>query len=84
MGYPVGDSAFERHAYGEPVYGHMWAEAYDGYWRSLDAEQRVDLPLSLIAAIPGTYTGPASRAYQYYTDEHKHWIPPMSVEIAAK
>ena len=54
------------------------------YWRSLDAEQRVDLPISLIAAIPGTYTGPASRAYLYYTDEHKHWVDGMQVTITAK
>jgi hypothetical protein len=38
------------------------------YWRSLAKEARVDLALSLIAAIPGEYTGPASRAYLYYTD----------------
>jgi hypothetical protein len=51
------------------------------YWRSLAAEERVELPLSLIAAIPGRYTAPASRAYQYYTDEHKHWTRGLEVEI---
>ncbi|MBS0202999.1 MAG: A-macroglobulin complement component [Planctomycetes bacterium] len=51
------------------------------YWRSLDKEARVDLPLSLIAAIPGTYTGPASRAYLYYTDEYKQWADGLTVEI---
>jgi len=29
------------------------------YWRAFQAEARVTLPLSLVAAIPGTYTGPA-------------------------
>jgi len=54
------------------------------YWRALKAEERVDLPISLVAAIPGTYTGPASRAYLYYTDEHKHWIDGLKVRIAPK
>jgi hypothetical protein len=53
------------------------------YWRVLEAEQRVDLPLSLVAAIPGKYTGPASRAYLYYTDEHKQWVDGLNVEITA-
>ena len=50
----------------------------------LKAEERVDLPISLVAAIPGTYTGPASRAYLYYTDEHKQWVDGVEVKIAAK
>ena len=54
------------------------------YWRSLDKEARVDLPLSLIAAVPGTYTGPASRAYLYYTDELKQWTDGLNVEIQPK
>jgi hypothetical protein len=54
------------------------------YWRGLRAEERVDLPLSLVAAIPGKYTGPASRAYLYYTDEHKHWVDGLAVEITPK
>jgi uncharacterized protein YfaS (alpha-2-macroglobulin family) len=54
------------------------------YWRALKAEERVELPISLIAAIPGDYTGPASRAYLYYTDEHKHWVDGLKVEIEPK
>ena len=54
------------------------------YWRELKAEQEVQVPISLVAAIPGTYTGPASRAYLYYTDEHKNWANPVTVKIAAK
>ena len=29
--------------------------------------------IACLAAIPGTYTGPASRAYLYYTPELKTW-----------
>jgi len=54
------------------------------YWRSLGAEEKVSVPVSLIAAIPGKYTGPASRAYLYYTDEDKHWVDGFEVEITAK
>lgn len=51
------------------------------YWRALQPEERIELPIRLIAAVPGTYTAPASRAYLYYTDEHKHWTPGLQVEI---
>ncbi len=54
------------------------------YWRSMPANGKVQIPLSLVAAVPGTYTGPASRAYLYYTDEHKKWVDGVKVEIAAK
>jgi len=54
------------------------------YWRSLKGEERVELPVSLIAAVPGKYTGPASRAYLYYTDEHKQWVDGLAVEIEPK
>ena len=53
------------------------------YWRELKAEQKVEVPISLVAEIPGTYTGPASRAYLYYTDEYKDWAPPMVVSVFA-
>jgi hypothetical protein len=54
------------------------------YWRYLNANYRSDLPLSLVAAIPGSYTGPATRAYLYYTDEHKDWAPGLRVTIASR
>ena len=54
------------------------------YWRALQAEARVDLPISVVAAIPGTYSGPASRAYLYYTDEHKQWVAGMKVDVTPK
>jgi len=54
------------------------------YWRTLPGDAKVEVPLSLIAAVPGTYTGPASRAYLYYTDEHKRWVDGVHAEIAPK
>jgi hypothetical protein len=39
------------------------------------------VPLSLLAAVPGHFTAPASRAYLYYTDEHKTWVPPLQATI---
>src|SRR4029077_3376732 len=54
------------------------------YWRQLNARDKFDLPLSLVAAIPGSYTGPASRAYLYYTDEYKNWAPGLKVTITPR
>jgi hypothetical protein len=54
------------------------------YWRALAGGEKVELSLSLTAAIPGKYTAPASRAYLYYTDEYKQWAEPMAVTIKAK
>jgi hypothetical protein len=54
------------------------------YWRDMQPKQKISLPLSVVAAVPGTYTAPASRTYLYYTDEFKQWSPGMSVTITAK
>jgi hypothetical protein len=54
------------------------------YWREMKANAKIEVPLSLIAAIPGTYSGAASRAYLYYTDEHKTWIDGVKVTIKAR
>jgi hypothetical protein len=54
------------------------------YWRELKAAQQVRLPLSLVAAVPGTYTAPASRAYLYYTDEYKDWVAGPRVIITPR
>jgi uncharacterized protein YfaS (alpha-2-macroglobulin family) len=51
------------------------------YWRALKAAEKRVVPISLTAAIPGTYTGPASRAYLYYTDERKIWLQGHSIQI---
>jgi uncharacterized protein YfaS (alpha-2-macroglobulin family) len=51
------------------------------YWRELKAGARVSLPLSFVAAVPGLYHGPASRAYAYYNDESKRWVSGLTVEV---
>src|SRR5205823_5298843 len=43
------------------------------YWRAMAPSAIKSLALSAVASVPGEYTGPASRAYLYYTDEHKDW-----------
>jgi len=52
------------------------------YWRDLAPEQKIALSVDLICDVPGTYRGPASRAYLYYDADHKHWVEPLSIRIA--
>lgn len=54
------------------------------YWRALKAGEKRIIPISLTAAIPGTYTGPASRAYLYYTDEDKDWVEGSRITVSAR
>lgn len=54
------------------------------YWRGMEAGASNRVPLSLVAAVPGRYTGPASRAYLYYTDEDKVWLKGLHVTVAPK
>ncbi|GAA5504831.1 MG2 domain-containing protein [Novipirellula caenicola] len=51
------------------------------YWRTIEPNSVKDIEFGVTAAIPGKYTGPASRAYLYYTAEQKQWTKPMVVEI---
>jgi len=54
------------------------------YWRGMEKGQQREVPLSLVAAVPGRYVGPASRAYEYYTDEHKKWQEGLAVTVTPK
>ncbi len=54
------------------------------YWRDLAPRQKIELPIDLIARVPGEYSGPASRAYLYYNADFKHWIEPLTVTIRAR
>ena len=51
------------------------------YFRDLAPGVVHEIPIDLVAKVPGTYEGPASSAYLYYTDEHKTWAPPLKMGI---
>lgn len=54
------------------------------YWRYLKAGKTLRFSIDCIAAVPGTYTGPASRVYEYYNDEHKHWAAGPVIHISSR
>ena len=54
------------------------------YWRGMTPKQQLRVPISLVAAVPGKYVGPASRAYLYYGNEHKTWVAGLTADVAAK
>ncbi|MCO5167365.1 MAG: MG2 domain-containing protein [Planctomycetes bacterium] len=54
------------------------------YWRALAPRAVKEVTLQAVAAVPGRYTGPASRAYLYYTDEEKRWVAPLEVTISPR
>ena len=54
------------------------------YWRKFDGNARHELTFDLVAKIPGTTSGPASRTYLYYTPAQKRWSPPLQVEVTAR
>ncbi len=51
------------------------------YYRQLEPSIVKTIYLDLKADIPGQYQGAASSAYLYYTDEHKHWVEGLSLEV---
>jgi len=51
------------------------------YWRGLDRLASKSLALDVMAAVPGSFTGGASRAYLYYTDELKTWVAGIKCQV---
>jgi hypothetical protein len=51
--------------------------------RAMAPGERRVIATPLLAVIPGTTTGPASRAYLHYTDEEKHWAAALKVRVMA-
>ena len=51
------------------------------YWRTLAPSEQVRLTLDLIAAVPGSFTGPPPRVYLHDDPERKSENAPLSVEI---
>jgi len=54
------------------------------YFRDLAPKAEREIVISAIGAVPGTYVGPASRAYLYYTPEEKKWTDGLRVSITPK
>ncbi|MCP4353566.1 MAG: hypothetical protein GY795_49585 [Desulfobacterales bacterium] len=53
------------------------------YFRQMTPLEKKEINLDLKAEIPGKYEGQASRAYLYYTNEHKNWVPGEKIEVMA-
>lgn len=51
------------------------------YYRGMAPRAQLKIPLQLIAQVPGQYTGPASQAYLYYTDEHRAFAQPIAFSV---
>nr|MCU0867644.1 MG2 domain-containing protein [Planctomycetota bacterium] len=54
------------------------------YWRQLAPRGKVAFTLDLIARVPGTSSGPASRSYLYYTPAQKRWAAPLQLVITPR
>ncbi len=54
------------------------------YFTKIDAKQQIRFRVDCVAAVPGEYTGDASRAYLYYGDEDKIWVDGLKVKITAR
>ncbi len=52
------------------------------YRRCMAPRETRRLTIDLVAAIPGRYTAPASRAYLYYTAEDVQWLRGLAVTVA--
>jgi uncharacterized protein YfaS (alpha-2-macroglobulin family) len=52
------------------------------YFRGMAPRAKLTVPLQLIASVPGKFTGPASQAYLYYTDEHRSVAEPLAFTVS--
>ncbi|MCO4773344.1 MAG: hypothetical protein KDA24_25145, partial [Deltaproteobacteria bacterium] len=51
------------------------------YLDGLAPGESLELPLDLVAQVPGSYTGPASSGYLYYTNDQRTWAAGLEVEV---
>ena len=51
------------------------------YFDQLKPKEAREVPLDLVATVPGTYTGPASSAYLYYTNDKRFWSDGLKFEV---
>lgn len=54
------------------------------YWRCMAPAAEAVITFDAVATIAGCYTAPPSRAYLYYTSEHKVWAAPLQIEVSRK
>lgn len=52
------------------------------YWREMAPGAVREVPIDLLATVPGEYTAPASRAYLYYDDDAKVWAAPVRARVS--
>jgi hypothetical protein len=62
-------------------YGFAAANTINDSSASSSTASKRKLSFDAVAAVPGSYTGRASSVYQYYADEHKHWIGGLAVQV---
>ncbi len=67
---------------GEIAFFETRAREVTLYWDGLHAGARHSVKLDLVAALPGSFAGPASSAYPYYDDDFKGWADELQVVIA--
>ena len=51
------------------------------YYRQMKPSEKREIPLDLVALVPGEYTGPSSSAYLYYTNDQKFWADGLKVSV---
>lgn len=51
------------------------------YWDGIHTKERHEVKLDLLAAVPGTFEGPASSGYPYYDDDEKSWARGLEVTV---
>lgn len=51
------------------------------YYRQMKPGEKREINLDLKAEFPGTFTGAASNAYLYYTNEYKNWVKGNAITI---
>ena len=51
------------------------------YWRGMAPQQSVDLLLDVVAIVPGTFRGDASRVFPYYAQELTYWVQGVEVQV---
>lgn len=52
------------------------------YFRAMAPNESKEIPIDLIATVPGRYAAPPSSAYLYYTSEDKTWVEGVEVVVS--